>query len=399
MWREDVLGAGFMCRTIPLGADDEGTLDATLVRSVPTEDPQLGMGLRELAQYAADGATRLFAGVRKMFHVKHSSAWPAGMTKSTAEAASAAGFAENWQNIDVLYVHGWSDYFFNRELARFFTARGARFYALDLRKYGRSLHPGQTPGYITDLASYDTEISAAISIIRADKHGLPGQKQSRLRTGTESERLLLLFGHSTGGLVLSLWAAAHPGEADGLLLNSPWLEFQLRGAGRQLISPFVELSARINPREIAPQLDFGFYTKAQQEVGPQEVLRDINHKWRPAQTNTVLSGWLNAILAGHSRVAAGLDLDIPACVLLSARSLPPVRWSSELTRADTVLDVDAVAQAALRLGDTVTVIRIKDALHDVYLSGAVARSLAYQRTAEWVTAWQLVCGGHTEVGS
>ncbi len=65
-------------------------------------------------------------------------------------------------DVDVLYVHGWSDYFFQKRLARFWTDRGARFYALDLRKYGRSLRPGQTPGYIADLDTYDEDIAAAL---------------------------------------------------------------------------------------------------------------------------------------------------------------------------------------------------------------------------------------------
>ena len=63
----------------------------------------------------------------------------------------------------MLYVHGWSDYFFNPELAEFWSDAGARFFALDLRKYGRSLRPGQTPGYITNLADYDADIEAALA--------------------------------------------------------------------------------------------------------------------------------------------------------------------------------------------------------------------------------------------
>src|SRR5690606_39929457 len=116
--------------------------------------------------------------------------------------------------VDVLYVHGWSDYFFQKRLARFWTARGARFFALDLRKYGRSLRPGQTPGFITDLDEYDADIEAALAA-----------------RGNTAGRRLVLLGHSTGGLILSLWAARHPRQVDALILNSPWLEFQL-GAAR-----------------------------------------------------------------------------------------------------------------------------------------------------------------------
>ena len=41
----------------------------------------------------------------------------------------------------VLYIHGFSDYFFQRHMAERFAAEGYAFYALDLRKYGRSLRP------------------------------------------------------------------------------------------------------------------------------------------------------------------------------------------------------------------------------------------------------------------
>lgn len=85
-------------------------------------------------------------------------------------------------------MHGWSDYFFQRKLARFWARHGARFYALDLHNYGRSLRPGLTPGYVTDLREYDADISAALTAMGRG----PGSSQGNRR--------LILLGHSTGGL-------------------------------------------------------------------------------------------------------------------------------------------------------------------------------------------------------
>ena len=62
----------------------------------------------------------------------------------------------------VLYLHGYTDYFFQRHLAEHFADLGYAFYALDLRKCGRSSRPGQTPHYTTDLARYDLELGLAI---------------------------------------------------------------------------------------------------------------------------------------------------------------------------------------------------------------------------------------------
>ncbi|MGZ8804750.1 MAG: alpha/beta hydrolase [Microbacterium sp.] len=323
-WIPDVLGEPFEQRTLPLGEDDEGPVVATLVRSLADRTV--------LSQLFGD---------RRALH-----------------------------GVDVLYVHGWSDYFFQRGLAQYWTDRGADFYALDLRKYGRSLRPGQTPGYITDLAAYDEDIAAALAAM-----GRPSEDAA-------PEHRLVLIGHSTGGLTLSLWASRHPGVAAAVILNSPWLEFQLSAVTRAAVAPMVGLQARLRPLDTLPQVDLGFYSRAQREARGSDL--DVNLEWRPEQTMAVHHGWLNAILAGHAQVAAGLAIDAPVCVLISKSSAVPTRWSDELTRADTVLVVDDIARAALKLGESVTVERIPGALHDIFLSRADARDIAYERLDRWV---------------
>ena len=64
----------------------------------------------------------------------------------------------------VLYIHGFTDYFFHEPLAEFFVAQGYHFYALDLRKCGRSRRAGQTAHYVTEeLDAYDpTDAGRAI---------------------------------------------------------------------------------------------------------------------------------------------------------------------------------------------------------------------------------------------
>ena len=107
----------------------------------------------------------------------------------------------------VLYVHGFVDYFFQTHLADFFVERGWDFYALDLRKYGRSLLPHQTPNFARSLTDYFPELDEAARIIRAQD----GHDQ------------LLVAGHSTGGLITSLWAHTRQGRGivDGLFRKRP----------------------------------------------------------------------------------------------------------------------------------------------------------------------------------
>lgn len=92
----DVLGPEYEAITLPMGEDEEGEVIATLVRRRAPEP--------------------------------------------TRQA--------------VLYVHGFTDYFFQTHMADHFVAQGIDFYALDLRKYGRSLLPHQTPALVRSLTHH-----------------------------------------------------------------------------------------------------------------------------------------------------------------------------------------------------------------------------------------------------
>src|SRR5437870_1014972 len=127
----DVLGKPYVCETIELDDDDEGTVVATLV------------------------------------------------SRRAAEPTNRA----------VLHVHGFCDYFFQTVAADFWVDRGYDFYALDLRKYGRSLLPHHTPNFVMDLATYAEELSVAHQLVtERDGHGH-----------------LVLSGHSTGRPIPPLW--------------------------------------------------------------------------------------------------------------------------------------------------------------------------------------------------
>ncbi len=320
-WAADLLGAGFERRLLSVAPDGApGPSDqapyATLVRSLPS------------------GPTRVWGSLR---------------------------------NVDVLYVHGWSDYFFQSGLAELFTSRGARFFAVDLRRYGRSLRTGEPPGYTASLDVYDEEIEAALGVMATAASG----------------RRLVLLGHSTGGLTLTLWAARHPGRAAALVLNSPWLELQLGPLGRQAVAPLVGARARWDPLGAHPVVDLGFYTRAQRQIGS---LPQAPEGWRPERGFPTHPGWLAAVIAGHARVAAGVDVGCPALVLLSSRSVSPLRWDDAMTAADSVLVVDDIARAATRIGGLVTIARIDEAIHDVFLSREPARRVAEAHVEQFLHA-------------
>lgn len=318
-WRPDVLGAGFEQLDLPLGTDSEGEVLATLVRHRPMPRWRALLG-------------RL-----------------------------------NLRDVDVLYVHGWNDYFFQTELAEHFTARGARFFALDLRKYGRSIRPWQTPGYIENLADYDADIEAALTAMHSNG------------------RRIFLLGHSTGGLVFTLWANRNPGRIDALILNSPWLETQGSTIARMLMAPVLKARAKVNATAKLPSVDLGYYSRSIDKARDGEW--EFNHDWRPERGFLAKSAWGAAIIAGHTQVAAGLSIDVPVITLLSKRSLISLIWSEEMLRSDIVLVVDDIARRALKLGEAVTVVRLDGAIHDVFLSAKPVRDEAYRQLDRWLDGY------------
>lgn len=318
---------------------------------------------------------------------------------------------------DILYLHGWSDYFFQKELAEFWHSAGANFYALDLHGFGRSMVPGHAPGEISDLKEYDADLAAALKAMgrevvedgaesettpepppehpddteQAEAH--PGGPMAwiaeavatlqRLRQHpTETGRKpLLLIGHSTGGLILSLWAARHPGVADALVLNSPWLEFQANEVGRAVMAPIIQARNRFRPFAPLPGVDPGFYTRAVSSRFEGEW--DYNPEWRPDRGFPVNASFLHAVFRGQATIARGLHLEIPVLVMLSDKSYLQPRWSGTALAADVVLNVDAVARRSLDLGPNVTLQRISGAFHDIFLSRIEIRGHAYERMGRW----------------
>lgn len=269
--------------------------------------------------------------------------------------------------VAVLYVHGWNDYFFQRHLAEHWAGLGYDFHALDLRRYGRSFSEGQLMGFTTSLEAYAEELDAAVELIMEDHDQI------------------VLMGHSTGGLIASLYADSHPGVFAAVVLNSPWLDLQGSPVLRALGAPLITALGGQRPTRVLPLPDSGFYKRALHVTDGGEWDYDLTLKSTPSAPVRV--GWLRAVLQGHSKIAAGLAIDCPVLVMASERTSFAKRWSEELTRADVVLDVEQIAARAPRLGRNVTIVRIADGMHDLVLSAEPVRSTVFAELDRWLGAY------------
>ncbi|WP_110183382.1 alpha/beta hydrolase [Nocardioides solisilvae] len=307
----DVLGEPYEVETLELGHDEEGPVVATLVRR-PTHGPT---------------------------------------------------------NCAVLHLHGFADYFFQTEYAEWWTDRGYTFYALDLRKYGRSLRGHQTPNYVDDLRQYFPEIDEAFARI----------------TQRDGHEAVVGSAHSTGGLTLPLWAdARRPGLA-GMVLNSPWLDLQGPWWMRTVGTEVVKRVGEVAPRVVVPRTVSGLYARSLHLDHDGDWSFDL--AWKPLESWPVRTGWLRAIREGHAALHRGLEVGCPALVLSSARTGRAVEMGDEVHSTDIVLDVEQIRRWAPRLGAHVTSVAVEGARHDVVLSRPGPRAEVYATLDRWLGAW------------
>ncbi|PFG18736.1 alpha/beta hydrolase [Serinibacter salmoneus] len=267
----------------------------------------------------------------------------------------------------VLYVHGFSDYFLQAHLGRAFDSAGLDLYAVDLRRYGRSRRGDQMYGMVRDLAVYDEEISAAIQVARAEGH----------------ERVVLL-GHSTGGLISTLFAADHPDLVDLLVLNSPWYDINDRAALRLLSGPVV---AAVNSRDatrVVSRLGSDYTRSIHSDFGGPW---DFSLEWKPPAGYPVRAGFVHAVRRGQRRVHRGLDLPMPVLMCTSSRSSAPGRRPTpeDLRGSDTVLNVRHMWREVPGLGRDVTLRTVPGGIHDLALSAAGPRTDYLDAVTTWTS--------------
>ena len=271
----------------------------------------------------------------------------------------------------ILYVHGFSDYFFQDHVAEHFEALGFDFYAIDLRRCGRSTRAGDLPHDVGDLSEYFEELDLAATLIQEDGH----------------DRLILI-GHSTGGLTTPLWLHARQGHpligqlVVGLILINPWFDLVGSWFTRTIGTSLIKLIGRFAPRVQLGQGN-GVYSMTLRRDHHGEW--DFNLLWKPMDNFPVRAGWLRAIRNGHARLHRGLAIGVSVLVLRSSRSvLHPSQWSPELMNADIVLDVDDMVAHAAKLGDQVSVVAVENGMHDLFLSAAPVRANTFKLIENWI---------------
>ena len=273
----------------------------------------------------------------------------------------------NEAKVAILYVHGYCDYFFQKHLGDSLSHIGLAFYAIDLRKYGRSFLPHQTRFDTKNLKEYHEEIDSAINIIKAE-----GYDQ------------LLLLGHSTGGLIVSHYYLHHQDKKiiKGLILNSPFLDFNLNRAIENLGVDIISLNGKNHPdKKVSQKLNANYGESLHKKY---KGIWDYNLQWKPIISPAVNQGWIRAIHSAQKELLH-VNFELPILLLSSDRSYKKSKWTNDIKIMDAVLDVKDIERIGTKLGSQVTYKKIPEGKHDLVLSNEKARILFFEEVKNWLS--------------
>lgn len=267
----------------------------------------------------------------------------------------------------ILYIHGFNDYFFQKEMAFEFNKHNFNFYALDLRKYGRSYRSHQKLNNVRSLTEYYEDINFALQQIRE-----------------EGNKVVLLKGHSTGGLITSVYANDNKESClfQGLICNSPFYEFNISFLERKIGVPILSLIGKYFPNTLFSNnlSKFYGYSLHQEKYGEW----NYNLYWKPHKIPKVNLGFIRAIYQFHKKVQNGLNIRVPILVLHSNTSIFKKKWSNEFFTGDAVLNVKHIKKYANKIQGNKTIIEIENGLHDLTLSKKSVRENVYRKMFDWV---------------
>ena len=267
----------------------------------------------------------------------------------------------------VLYLHGYIDYFFHPHLGEKFNANNFDFYALDLRKYGRSLLEHQHPNYCKDIEEYFEEISIAIRKIQNTSNSIH------------------LLGHSTGGLIASSYmnSGTERNRIDGLILNSPFLDFNQTRFEKSMSSFLAKIISKLS-----------VYSKINGVLSPayaQSIHKDFygewdfNLDWKPIKGFPTYFKWVVAIARAQKKLEES-NIIVPVLVMHSSGSVKISKFEKEAMSKDVVLNIEDIKRVGSKLGDQVTLLEIDDALHDLFLSPKMVREDAFDKLFAWLSS-------------
>lgn len=273
-----------------------------------------------------------------------------------------------------LYVHGYNDYFFQAEEGDRFVEQGYNFYAVDLHGYGRSIQPGERPYQTKSVSDYYQDIDSALAIV----------------SECGSSQGVGLMGHSTGGLITASYMTFSPSPlVDVLVLNSPFLDWNMGGFKRRVLVPLIScIGSHFPGIEISEGESTAYGESCSADFHGEW---HYNYAWKTLHPRKVTGRWIHMIQSAQTGLRDNPErILVPILLMHSARSVYGNDWNPDFQQGDAVLNVDDINRIGRTLGPDLTVFTVRGGMHDLFLSAPAVRNALYADVFSWLKAhWPL----------
>lgn len=267
-----------------------------------------------------------------------------------------------------VYLHGYSDYFFQHHLADSVRDWGYNFYAIELRRYGSSMDTANLKNYIAHLEDYFPEIDTFFKIIAQDNDQI------------------IWNGHSTGGLIAAYYMnfGAQRDQVNALILNSPFLDFNLEKKEASLVGMASFLGSMFKKAKAGSGLT-SVYAKTISSYYQGEWEFDTLVK--PIRSFPVYLGWSRAIRKGQKKLHRASYIEVPILLMHSDSSTYPKKVVPSAFTSDVVLNVNEISYYGKLLGPNVSDVTISGAMHDIVLSQQAVRAIYFEQIKSFLNAF------------
>ena len=170
----------------------------------------------------------------------------------------------------------------------------------------------------------------------------------------------------------------------GLILNSPFLDWNLSPFLENFLVPVVASLGRLFPHWKVLDGQHSFYADAL--LADKKGEWNFNTDWKKPEGYPIRAGWLRAIHRAQRELQRGTELTCPVLVLSSDSSVREEgQWQEDFRRKDIVLDVEDIHRYGLRLGKNVEYLPIPGGMHDLALSSRPVREEFYRACFGWIS--------------
>ncbi|TDL99278.1 MAG: alpha/beta hydrolase [Flavobacteriaceae bacterium] len=271
-------------------------------------------------------------------------------------------------SVAYLFIHGFADYFYQKQHGDNIGEKQMDFYALELRKYNQSKLPHQSYFYCRNLEEYFEEIDQSIEFLQEKNY-----------------QQIIIEGHSMGGLVLAMYLAngRHRDKISLGIFNGPFFDFNIPSYLKILL-PASKYMSKVFPylKDYVGSPSFDHYNHSLHKDFKGEWDFEIEVKSPPKAK--VYYAWVWAIYSAQKELKKGLNIPQPLLVMHSDKSCSGAVWTDEIMTSDAVLNINHIKENAPFLGKNVEIVQIENAMHNVFLSQKHVREKALEITLNFI---------------